>query len=682
MRNLRTLMFALSLCLFMAACAAATPSGTVPTASLPATPPAVVVTQIPTSPPTPNSTPQGTWIMLQPEAGVPGTTVQVEGYLPGGLPQTELVSSDYATYASVCWDGCRTGLEEDGLEVAWSRTEQGHFSLEFTVPPIPWLALDGFHPLDAGDYIVDLINLDPTKAGCAPPSCPVTPVASATFHLTQSAAYPACTEPNCGSLVANPSAAAPGETVQVSGWAPLVQLDGTPFGYNLVLEPQGNTDPANVMYLAVQQSEAVVQAMDGSLSASFRVPQIGNDGSALVPGTYTLALEAPLFNGNSEKNSFPILVAPTPFEITPAPGWAQLPPASPLWVQPAADLSTSSLAADLLDPKRLAYCAAGEIQLSQDGGHTWGSIPVNAASFPTPLDQLTVGDQSSSCTSVTLDSSHPNSLYAVFGLVDTEYGAPPIYFAGYYTTDLGKTWQLVPVLAISVSQGTINDSFGGFWTDGKTVQVLYYGKSNNGNLPFPPLAKQTLDGGVTWTDATLACPSTGPCVRWGASPGFVGGMGADLPQSVLASPDGGKTWQDTGQSVELRAAGPHELVALSATDVMLLSGTDRFPVRFSADGGISWQVIALPKPPSSLAGYYAGYPGLQVRPDGSLLSMLPDTGQWLALAPAAQDWCQVAFTSADLFTALLRFSGSQVWWLSASTMQPQNAPQSDFICQP
>jgi hypothetical protein len=674
----------LLLCLFITACVTATQSGlestvTVPVPTMPTTPPIVIATQPPTQQPTPSSTPEGAWIRLVPDSGFPGTVVHINGYLPGGLPQTDLASQDYTTYASACWNGCQTGLQEDGLEVKWSQTGPGIFSLEFTVPSIPWLASDGFHGLEAGNYSIDMINLDPSKIGCnSHEGCSVTPVASATFNLTQSAVYPPCQEEYCGSLVASPTQAAPGERVQVRGWAPLVQFVGEPFGYNLVLETKDNTSPENVMNLAVQQNEAVQQARDGNLTASFQVPQYGNDGAALRPGSYILALMAPL---TSEKNPFSILVAPTPFEITAAPTWSNLLSAVPLWVQTSADLTTSSLATDPLDPARLAYCATGEIQLSQDSGQTWTNVAVNTTSLPMPSDRLAIGEDKPTCVSVTLDSSHPHSLYAVFSLVDKEYGAPPIYFEGYFTYDLGKTWQLVPVPSIETSQQVISDNFGGFWTDGKTVQALYYEKAINQNQLFPLLAKQTVDGGMTWSEAPLACPATGPCVRWGAAPGMIGGMGADLPQSVLASADEGKTWSDTGQSIELRMTGPHELVALSASELLLLSGQDRFPLRYSNDGGKTWLVISLPTLPGIQSSGYAGYPGLQIMPDGSLLAMRPDTGQWMRLSPSAQDWCPIGLTSANLSPALLLFSGNRVWWISVTTMLPQSAPQSELVCQ-
>ncbi len=681
MRNFKNLISFLIISLFLAACVTAAPSSLEPTGIIViSTPQPAVVTPLPTQPPTPDSTPQGTWIRLIPDSGIPGAVVQISGYLPGGLSQTDLSAQGYTTYASICWNGCQTGLKEDGLEVTWSQTEPGSFSLEFTVPPIPWLSLDGFHALEAGNYSVDLLNLDPSKIGCnSPESCPVTPLASATFHLTQPAAYPPCQEQYCGSLVASPAQAAPGERVQVKGWAPLVQLIGTPFGYNLVLETHDNASPGNVMQLAVQQNEAVQQAMDGSLTASFLVPQYGNDGSALNPGSYTLALQAPL---TIEKNTFPILVALTPFEITAAPAWSDLPHALPVWVQPSADLSTSSsLAADPLNPNRLAYCAAGEIHFSQDSGQTWTTVPVKPDSLPTPGDRLVIGEEPPTCISVTLDSSHPDSLYAIFDLVDKDYGAPPIYYAGYYTSDQGKTWQPVPVQAIDTSQQMIDDTFGGIWTDGKIVQVLYFGKPGGENQPFPLLAKQTIDGGVTWSDTSLVCPAAGACIRWGAAPSMIGGMGADLPQSVLTSADGGKTWSDTGQSIELRMTGPHELVALSASDLFLISGTHRFPLRYTADGGKTWQVISLPVLPGSQSASYASYPGLQIMPDGSLLAMRPDTGQWMRLFPVAQDWCPTGLKSENLLPVLLSSTGDRVWWLSITTLQPQSAPQSELVCQ-
>lgn len=668
--------------MFLVACLKATSSPSGPTITFPA----ATVTPSTKSSPTPNlrptlaSTPQGTWISLIPDSGIPGDTIRIEGYLPGGLSQTDLASQNYTTYASICWNGCKDGLEEDGIEVTWSQGNPGHFNLKYIVPPIPWLALDGFHALDAGDYSVDLINLDPSKIGCASTEgCLQVPVASATFHLTQSAPYPPCQEQYCGSLVASPAEAAPGDRVQVKGWAPLVQFVGGPFGYNLVLEKQGNTSAQDVMFLAVEQNEAVQQAMDGSLTASFLVPRYGNDGLALDPGTYTLALEAPLTRG---PDAFPILVAPTPLKITAAPAWSQvLPHVSPVWFQLSANLSTSTMAQDPLKPDRLAYCAPGEIQISADSGQSWKASPVSVSGLRSPGDRLIVGEDQPTCVSVTFDSSHPGTLYAVFDLVDKEYGAPPIYYAGYFTTDLGKTWQIAPAPFLDTSQAFINDTFGGFWTDGKTVQVLYYGKPGEENQPYPLLAKQTVDSGLTWTDAPLACPSIGACARWDAAPGMRGGMGAELPQSVLTSPDGGTTWQDTGQSIELHMMGPHELVSLSSTELILISGTHRFPLRYSSDGGMTWQVLSLPALPDNQSGYFSGFPSLQMLSDGSLLAMRSDTGQWMRLTPDAQDWCPTSLSSPNTWSVLLRFTGTRAWWFSNATMQPESVLQSELACQ-
>jgi hypothetical protein len=135
------------------------------------------------------NTPTGTWIRLTPDSGGPGTTVQIDGYLPGGLPADELKNNDYLTHADACWGGCQHGLLES-VDVFWSEQDPGYFSLQFIVPSIPWLAADGLHLLEPGDYPVEILYLDRNATGCDPSvtsaeGCPVTPQAGAVFHLTE-----------------------------------------------------------------------------------------------------------------------------------------------------------------------------------------------------------------------------------------------------------------------------------------------------------------------------------------------------------------------------------------------------------------------------------------------------------------------------------------------------------------
>jgi len=636
----------------------------------------IASTPTPSIPPTITPTPTGAWISLTPDTGTPGTNVQIDGYLPGGLPQADLKANDYKTHAEVCWDSCLNGLDIGSQEVVWSTSEPGRFTLQFTTPAAPYLKADGPHLLKPGDYAVGLQCLGPDQTGCAL----VEAQNSATFHL-QGPVNTTCPDQTCGSLSANPSSGAPGTQIQVEGWAPLRQIiDNVPFGYSLVLQPQSGA-PSPTQYLNLTTVE---QKLDGSLTASFQVPQRGPDLVPLVPGTYLLALEAPGFI--ADKNGAQVLLAPTPFEITASPSWTQLQQPKPIWIQPSASILANTMSVDALNPNRLAYCTAGAIRLSQDAGQTWTTIPVGAATrlaqaSPYPLMSENEPEPPT-CTSVTLDSSHPDSFYAVFQAANKQYGAPPIYYIGYITHDRGKTWQIVPAPTGVMTSSQVIDRFGWFWTDGKVVQALYWGQINTPDQAPSAVVEQTMDGGITWSAAALACPSSGPCLRWGPAPSMISGMGAGLPQTVMASQDGGQTWQSTGPSVELRANGPHELVALSENQVLLISGSGDYPLRYTQDNGKSWQVLGIPPLPGTDPAASIGYPGLQMLPDGSLLAFNDQAGTWWGLPPTAQNWCALAVSSLENNAVLLQAAGDKVWWFSLSNNKPQSAPLSEFTCRP
>jgi len=636
----------------------------------------ITSTPTPSKTPTITPTPAGAWISLTPDNGIPGTTVRIDGYLPGGLAEADLKANDYKTHADVCWDSCLNGLVIGSQEVDWSTTEPGRFTLQFTTPAAPYLKADGTHLLKSGDYIVGLQCLGPDTTGCAL----VEAQTRATFHL-QGPANTSCPDQTCGSLSASPSKGTPGTQIQVQGWAPLRQIIGDqPFGLSLVLEPQGGSkSPTDLLYL-----QMVEQKMDGSLTATFQVPQRGADQAPLVPGTYLLALEAPGFT--PDNSGAQVLIAPTPFEITAAPSWTQLQQPKPLWIQPSASLQATTMSVDALNPDRIAYCAPGAIRISQDAGKTWTSVPVGnvarlAQASPYPLMSENATEPPT-CTTVTLDASHPDSFYAVFQAANKQYGAPPIYYVGYVTHDSGKTWQLAPApTGIKTSPQSI-DRFGWFWTDGKEVQALYWGQINTPDQAPSAIVEQTSDGGITWSAASLACPSSGPCLRWGPAPSMISGMGADLPQTVMASQDGGQTWQSTGQSVELRATGPHELVALSENQALLISGSADYPLRYTQDSGKTWQVLAIPPLPGTDPTATVGFPGLQMLPDGSLLALNDQAGTWWGLPPTAQNWCALSVSSLENNAVLLQAAGDKVWWFSLSNNKPQSAPLSEFACRP
>jgi hypothetical protein len=651
------------------------PPAATPTMTSPTTTATITSTSTPFIPPTITPTPAGAWIGLTPDTGLPGTTVQIDGYLPGGLPQADLQANDYKTHADVCWDSCLNGLVIGSQEVDWSSSEPGRFTLKFTTPIAPWLKADGPHPMKPGDYTVGLQCLGPDQSGCA-----LVESQTNTIFRLQGPVSNACRGGSCGMLAATPASGAPGMQIQVEGWAPLRQItDDAAFGYSLVLEPQsGSPSPDQFLYLG-----PVDQKLDGSLTASFQVPQRGPGQVPLIPGTYLLALEAPGFS--TDNSGAQVLVAPTPFEITAAPSWTQLQQPKTLWIQPSASIQATTMAVDALNPNRIAYCAPGAIRLSEDGGQRWtsistGSVAKLAEASAYPLMQNP--GEPPTCRAITLDSSHPDSFYAVFQAASKQYGAPPVYFVGYVTYDRGKTWQPVPAPSGDMTSSQAIENFGWFWTDGKVVQALYRGEVYSPEQAQSAIVEQTTDGGITWSLASLACPSSGPCLRWGPATSMIGGMGAELPQTVLASQDSGQTWQSTGQLVELRENGPHELVALSENQALLIAGSADYPLRYTQDNGKTWQVLALPPLPGTDPATSVGFPGLQMLPDGSLVALNDQAGTWWGLPPAAKDWCALSVPSLENNAVLLQAAGDQVWWFSFSDNKPHNAPFSEFTCQP
>ena len=638
----------------------------------------------PTVMPTITATPAGAWLSLSPASGKPGETVQVDGYVPTPPPDADLKNSNYQTYTNLCWGGCQDGLLDEGLEMAWSPTETGHFSLSFVIPLAPWLTGNGLHALAAGDYPVTIRYLVTDSTNCptpGPKGCMLEIQAGIPFHLVQGSSGPVCLDLTCASLSLSPANGAPGDVIQVKGWAPLLMLIGnTPAGYSgyeLALEP-ANGAASNLFNFG----QPVSQFQDGSLTATFQVPLSGSDGAALAPGSFRLALTA---GGLTETKGAPaVILAPTAFEITAAPAWAQLTHAAPLWIQPADSLMSPSVSVDPANPDRLAYCAPGEIQVSLNAGKSWTSVSTTPVATLVDASDYALGQTPVACNSVILDVAHPDSYYAVFSTQNKQYGAPPIYFMGFFTSDAGKTWQPAPTPPEGQAP-TMVERFGGFSTVANGIQALYLGDAAADGQPSPVLVEQTTDGGKSWSRPALACLTPAgtrssepePCLRWGPAPSAISGMGAGLPQGVMASQDKGQTWASTGQSVELRMNGPHELAALSADEALIISGDAAYPLLYSKDSGQTWQALGLPSLPGSIQ-----WNGLQLLPDGSLVAMNADSGAWYALPPAAQDWCPLNITTPGSFPVLFQASGAKAWWFSPVDQSLQSTPLTAFKCQP
>jgi hypothetical protein len=158
---------------------------------------------------------------------------------------------------------------------------------------------------------------------------------------------------------------------------------------------------------------------------------------------------------------------------------------------------------------------------------------------------------------------------------------------------------------------------------------------------------------------------------------MIGGMGSPLPQGVLASQDGGQNWMSTQVSVELRMQGVNSLIALPNNTALLAAGSESYPLRRSADGGLSWEVMSLPPLPNS---EFAGtYPGLQMLPDGSLISQATSSGEWVVLPPGGAAWCAVTAALPSM-PVTLRYTAQEALWYDPTSQSIGRAPLANLTC--
>lgn len=358
-----------------------------------------------------------------------------------------------------------------------------------------------------------------------------------------------------------------------------------------------------------------------------------------------------------------------------------------VWVSPSTDLYNRVVTFDLSDKERIAYCTSQEIRVSDDGGKSWNSISTVGVSTVAEEQGYTIFDNdpslSMACMSVTLDSQYAQSYYAVFTTALQEYGAPPVFYMGFVTHDDGSTWQLVP----PPSEATLEE-FGGFWTDGDgRVEALFAKPWDLIEPTSPVFVQETSDGGITWTSGDLRCPASGPCLRWGPSVSNIPGMGSPLPQSVLLSSDQGQTWNYVEPPVELRAPPPNQLVAFSDKEAAIVSGSiilgisekEAYPLRLTQDGGLNWEAIPMPPPPLQERDLIY-YPGLQVLPDGSLISQTSETNDWVLLPPSSQNWCPISSNDLPSYPILLQAIGDRLWWVNSDKGQAEQIPLSEISC--
>ena len=594
----------------------------------------------------------GAYITVSPASGPPGSIVTLSGFLPEMATVKPSPQGKFQFQGNIGFGGFRYGLTMTPRStITWSSRHPGHFTTQFEVPKTAWLTRKGAHPLASGNYKVAIDCFGVVQAGCAVGA----DQATTTYHLTGGLSRTPHTY-----LALSPSHAKPGQTIQVSGWAPLTSIIGhNPFGYQLTWSQDGHTS-------GYGQLGSVSQSATGQIRGSFTVPGSLSNGASVTQGAATVALNY-VFNGRAASGGVPsnlkgmvsISTAATAFRVQMALTWAQLQTAAPL----REDFNLHPIA---VAGNAMAFPGEnpGQFWLRASAGSQWRAVSLSGIAVLSmhngfPATWATGGKPSA--YTVTLDQGFPESYFVTIASIKKTIGeAPPIFYIPYFTTDAGRDWSTVPI-----PQGFGLDQFGGFHVYQGSVYAYWLG-------PHGAFASEyTKNGGRTWSNGFLGCPSGGPCLRFGATLMAYPGMGVAMTQPV---------WRQNAQHQWVQAStvttnmAASELVALSQGQSLLVNPGSNYPLELTTDGGQQWQDVALPTPPHPLSGGMP-YQSLFMLSDGKLLAniSLTSSNGWYVLAPGSHTWQAVPTSVLPATSLIMTVSGSNVWW-SIPTSTTGTAP--------
>ena len=230
---------------------------------------------------------------------------------------------------------------------------------------------------------------------------------------------------------------------------------------------------------------------------------------------------------------------------------------------------------------------AGVLTRSGDGGHTWSVV---VASHPVALTSIAFAD-----------TSHGFAGQPSGGLLATSNGGTsftPVSFPGLalagieFVTPLighaagtGADFSLARTTDGGTSWTTIYTSPTG------TVTGITFPSTATGYLASPVAVVRTLDGGATWSPrASLSETWIEDIVFSDVLHGWIGGMrllGNDSRGRVMATSDGGQSWQDTA----LDEPDPIGALALVSSGALIAAGEAGTLTR-SDDAGASWEDLA------------------------------------------------------------------------------------------
>ncbi|MDH2903790.1 MAG: hypothetical protein PXZ08_07560 [Actinomycetota bacterium] len=567
-----------------------------------ATPPSISSTS-------PASSPDGEFTFSIAASRVrPQEHVEVSGhYVHGHRPAN-------SSSAIICWDGCQSGLSEQGISLRWTSSTEFHATL--VVPGAPWYFNDhgqpSVHPLTSGTYTVG-IECIASSEGCALKSADaqvrvrlVAPTATATWCTAHVA---------CGSLSLSTTHTTIGDVVVVRGRAPLANLIGRPFGYWLDL-------------------------------------------SATALGSQPVA-----FTRTGGADQYFANVAPKVLTVEPGATWASQrlsPITSSSW-------SSSSVVNPTPGSPLVAWCEPGVVVVT--GGLHPLQIPTMSARRALASEHLSLAGSTNStpCVSASVDPEAPQHIFAAFA-AEASGVVPPFFLAGLYSTDGGATWRLVPS-----PPGRSDIDFSGFRVTGRNVQALFVG-SPRSVATYPArttvAVETTSNGAGSWTASTLGCPSTGPCTVFGPSTPGNCAMNPQ-PEAVLVGPThgppSGVAFTESRWVTTVNVCNSQQLAVTGSGLELLADPSSIYPLLASNDGGHTWYNVRLPV----LAGL--GEPGtpsgsLVLATNGALVASVQTSNgrqRLFLLRPSASSWCEVQGVlnvGSSQLVSSLRTSGADLLW--------------------
>lgn len=567
------------------------------------------------------SAPPAVALRIRTRTVVPGERVTVVGHLRGAPTSRQRAA---ATYATLCWGGCRGGLQEQGLAVRWLSTTT--FRMNLVIPATAWLVTNGravsVHPLTSGRYQVGVACLL-QQSGCA-----LGPAEGRTAVTLRAPAEARClgAQP-CESLSLNPRSAPVGAEVHVTGWAPLSLEIGQPFGY------------------ALSVTNATLRRSVPSMS----------------------------FVRSEKVGGFNVVLAPRVLHVSPGATWASL---GRVHVR-SSTFSGPSIINPASSPGHVAWCEPSRVVVTD--ARLTRVVPIStvrAALHGTVLSIPGPVTSSPQCDEVQLDPRYAASVYAGFTAGEGPI-IPPLFLAPLYSTNAGRTWRVVPT-----PPGVSLADFGGFVTGARSVEALFNAPigASRGGSPLGTehgvvLDETTADGGLTWTSGRLGCPVSGPCVRFGPFQWGNCAMNSDPQALLIGSPSVSATvrWRFSSWVTSVNSCSTQQLVVVSPTELVLLDPSSQYAMRRSTDVGRTWSYVALP------TNRYANYGpdsipsgnSLALASDGSLFSLVASpSGQrqeLFRLAPRATKWCRVRAVFEQPVAAAglagpLTTHGSQLMW--------------------